>query len=276
MGFEEKIVNQMEKESVFPTLRVFSVRHGDTLYLEQMRGNVSEDEIDLTEKGIAQITSAVEKIAERIDRDNSIVWVIGSPRKRARDSANIIRAYLKDSGFEVYDDVKQREDHNRVRSVDVLNASGTAIDPDDPQYVEKIATVMASLPSGVVPTQYVTLNKVPGLEPSADIKERASDQFSYLMRIAHTIQPRSKKQMVIVQVEHEETMDPIYDNASDGRFTVKKVTGAQKGEVVELNIPVEGDEIGVDFIDRGEKSSIKFDYLKRNFVTGEAPNSHDS
>lgn len=269
MNFEAVSENQPEKESDFPSLRVFSVRHGDTLYLEQIRGDVKDDEIDLTEKGVAQITSAAEKIAQRIDKSDSIVWVIGSPRKRTRDSAEIIRTYLRDNGFQVHDDVKQREDHDRVRSVDVLDEEQAAIDPKDPKYVEKIAEVMASFPQGVVPTQYVTLNKVSGLEPSVDVRKRATSQLAYLMRIAHTIQPGSKKQIIIVQTEHEETMDPVFEEASEGRFTVKKVTGAQKGEVIELSIPVQGDEIGIDFIDRDEKATIKFDYLKRRFGSQE-------
>jgi hypothetical protein len=128
---------------------------------------------------------------------------------------------------------------------------------------------MASFPQGVVPTQYVTLNKVSGLEPSADVRKRATSQLAYLVRIAHTIQPGSKKQIVIVQTEHEETMDPVFEEASEGRFTVKKVTGAQKGEVIEIRIPVKGDEIEVDFIDRNEKSTIKFDYLKRRLGSQE-------
>lgn len=265
MNFEAISENQQEKENAFPSLRVFSVRHGDTLYLEQIRGDVKDEEVDLTEKGVAQITASAEKIAQRIDKSESIVWVIGSPRKRTRDSAEIIRTYLRDNGFQVYDDVKQREDHDRVRSVDVLDEEQAAIDPKDPKYVEKIAEVMASFPQGVVPTQYVTLNNVSGLEPSVDVRKRATSQLAYLMRIAHTIQPGSKKQIVIVQTEHEETMDPVFEEASEGRFTVKKVTGAQKGEVIEISIPVKGDEINVDFIDRNEKSTIKFDYLKRRF-----------
>jgi len=58
MNFEAVSENQPEKESDFPLLRVFSVRHGNTLYLEQIRGDVKDDEIDLTEKGVTQITAA--------------------------------------------------------------------------------------------------------------------------------------------------------------------------------------------------------------------------
>jgi bisphosphoglycerate-dependent phosphoglycerate mutase len=247
------------------------VRHGQTPYNEQLKGVPAEDEIDLTEQGIKEIEAAAESIASRLDKEEDIVCLTHSPRKRARDSINIIKKYLGDAGFTVWEDQKGRESQDRIRSTDILDEEDAPIPHDDPAYApafrELIQGLKEELPEGVSATEYWKEGNVEGIEQPESVDRRAKDQLSFLMRVAHTIQPKVDKHIALVQLEHEETLDDLVARATDGEVSISAGDGPATGEVFELDIPVEGDEIEIIPLSRESPStSVRFDYLKRDFI----------
>jgi broad specificity phosphatase PhoE len=133
-------------------IKVFRVRHGNTPYNEQLKGVPDESEIDLTEQGIKEIEQAAENISQRLNKDEDIVCVIYSPRKRTRDSAQIIRKYLTDKSFTVWEDIKRREEQDRIRSTDILDSDFNPIYHDEPAYApafrELLLKIKHSVPAG--------------------------------------------------------------------------------------------------------------------------------
>lgn len=251
-------------------IKVFRVRHGNTPYNEQLKGVPDESEIDLTEQGIREIEQAAENISQRLNKDEDVVCVVHSPRKRTRDSAQIIRNYLVDRGFTVWDDPKEREEQTRVRSTDILNSESQPIPHNEPAYAEAfrelLSNIKQSVPPGSTATQYWKQGGIDALETPESVGQRSKDQLAFLMRVAHTIQPKVDKHIAIVELEHEETLDDIVSNATDGSTSIREGNGPKTGEVFELEIPVVGDEVHIKSLNRDiEAKSFHFDYLKRDF-----------
>ncbi len=264
-AFEKK-----EKEK-FKHIKVFRVRHGNTSYYEQLKG-LPGDIIDLTEQGIKEMESAAEKIASNINKEEDIVSFGYSPRKRTIDTANIIKKHLKKEGFTIWEDPKNREEQERVRSTDIMNDDNEAISHKELEYVpavqELLSIIKDEVPEGETATKYWKEGNIDALEKPDSVDSRSKAQLAKLMRIAHTIQPKIDKRLVIIQTEHEETLDDMLLKVSDGENGVTLGSGPHTGEVFELDIPVDtsDDEINVKSLTRDIKTKpIHFDYLKREY-----------
>lgn len=260
---------KIEKIPQWESIRVFRVRHGDTPYKEQL-GGLEEGGIDLTEKGVQQLEEAANEIAERLDKEGDVISIISSPRQRARDSADIIRRILIERGFSVWEDPKERIEQDRIRSTDLFNDEDEIIHVDDPKYVEGWSKIAADMPQqlqqGETGTQLWKRGGIASTEKSEDVYSRSRDQLTFLTRIARQIQPKVDKHIVIIQVEHEETMDDLLEVASGGKLGIAAGSGSEKGEVFELDIPVSGNGIKFTPISRGlEPVTLEYDHLKREF-----------
>ena len=258
-----------EKPS-WKNIKVFRVRHGQTPYHEQLKGIPDEDTIDLTEQGIKEIEEAAENISQKLNKNEDVVCIVHSPRKRTRDSAQIIRKYLTDRDFIVWDDLKEREAQNRVRSTDIFDSESKPISHDEPTYApafrELLSKIKESVPSGRTATQHWKKGGIDVLETPESVGQRSKDQLALLMRVAHTIQPKVDKHIVVVELEHEETLDDIVSHATAGETSIQKGSGPKTGEVFELEIPVAGDEINIKSLNRDiQAKPVHFDYLKREF-----------
>ena len=272
-GYESLKVSEVENitKVEWENIKIFRVRHGDTLYKEQL-GGLSEGVIDLTEKGIQQLEDAADKIAERLDKKTDVISIISSPRQRTKDSAGIIKRVLTERGFSVWEDPEARVEQDRIRSTDLFNSDDEVIHVSDPEYVEgwsKIATDMSQkLQPGETGVQLWKRGAIPSTEKAEDVSNRSRDQLTFLTRIARQIQPKLDKHIIIVQVEHEETMDDLLEFASEGKLGIAAGNGVEKGEVIELDIPVKGNDIVVTPISRGLEPTtvtVEFDHLKRKF-----------
>ena len=262
-------IESSEKPS-WKNMKVFRVRHGNTPYNEQLKGVQDNETIDLTEQGVREIEEAAENIAQRLNKDEDVVCVVHSPRKRTRDSAQIIRNYLTDRGFTVWDDPKEREEQYRVRSTDILDSESQPISHNEPAYApafrELLSSLKQSVPPGSTATQHWKQGGIDVLETPENVGQRSKDQLAFLMRIAHTIQPKVDKHIVVVELEHEETLDDIVSHATDGATSIQGGSGPKTGEVFELEIPVVGDEINIKSLNRDiQAKPVHFDYLKRDF-----------
>lgn len=258
-NIEKKSREQNEK---FPDhIKVFRVRHGETEYKEQLRGNVGEEEFDLTYGGMEQVEAAAARIAARLNNGNDIVCVVSSPRKRARDSARIMREYFRAHGFTVWADPKNvgREVQPRVRASDFLDESGRPLVPGEDDYVEAVKEIREILlkmkPEDVSAEvfYYTQLHDFPRGETYDKVRARVAVQMRKLQRVARLMQPKTEKRIVVVQVEHGETMDSMLKAASAGKYAGEKGSGTKHAEIIEMTIPAEGDKAEVVLIDRDNK-----------------------
>lgn len=261
---------ESKEKLLWRNIRVFRVRHGNTPYNEQLKGIPSDDMIDLTEQGIKEIESASENISQKLNKDEDIVYLAHSPRKRTRDSAQIIKKYLTDKGFTVWEDPKERHVQNRIRSTDILDAEFKSISHDEsayaPAFRELLAEMKESVPLGTTPAEYWRQGGIGVLETKESVEQRSKDQLAFLMRIAHTIQPKIDKHIAVVEVEHEETLDELISHATNGGVSAEKGNGPATGEVFELIIPTDSDEIEINSLSRNiHANPVHFDYLKRDF-----------
>lgn len=93
---------------------------------------------------------------------------------------------------------------------------------------------------------YEHSEELPFGENMSDVEKRVRVHLRGLQRIAKTIQPKIKKRIVIIQTEHGETMDKMLKNVSGD----KAKDSARNAEVMEMTIPVKGDEVMVNLMDR--------------------------
>lgn len=254
----EKLDNKkIETKEDYPDhMKVFRVRHSETEYKELFGGELKEGDFDLTDKGMEQIEAAAQRIAAKLDRDNDVICIISSPIRRTRDSAKIMREYFHANNYEVWEDPKGRTTHPRIRAVDFLDENGQALEPGDENYTENIKRIIKEIdrmkPEGMPSEEFYYNNseKIPQGEKYEDVKKRVATHMRGLQMVARSIQPKVKKRIVIVQLEHGETVDAMLENASSRQLTGKKGTGAKNAEILELTIPVKGDGVDVNLMDR--------------------------
>lgn len=264
-------LGQIEKEKVsWKDIKVFRVRHGTTHYYEQLKGIPDSSVIDLTEQGIEEIKGAAKNISLRLDKKNDIICIINSPRKRTHDSAQIIKEYLANEGFEIWEDKKEREGQHRIRSTDILNSNSKPIAHDELEYAPAFRDLLLKIkqvvPAGVSATKYWKEGGLSDLENPIDVEKRSKSQLALLMRIAHTIQPKVDRHITIIELEHEETLDDLLTRATNGEAGIKNDSGSKNGEVFELGISTDSDNVTVRSLNRDHAvKSLKFNYLVRDF-----------
>lgn len=299
--------NRQEIEPRLEEVRIFRVRHGDSVYDEHTKGrlNIDDENLDLTEKGLKDLQNAAQTIGENIDPNIDMVAVISSARRRAESGKEIVEEYLKRKfGENILIQVplggknkdKDRSIQHRVDSMKMVDKEGNLVDTDDQRYPDmfnEFARILTeeTKEAGMKQTAgFLAKSEGTGqseaakaFEPFSNVQERSRHQLSLLIRAANLIQPKIaekfSKRLNIVQIEHNETLDELYEVASGGKISVKNDTGAEKGEVVMLTVPLKKyeeageakDEIKVDFLNRKEEippSMIKFDRDKKQFIKG--------
>lgn len=289
------IENQAETEPELQYIKVYRVRHGKSVYHEHYEGrdNISEDEMDLTPEGVQQIEEAGETIKSRIDPKRDLIVLISSPRRRAESAIKIIGSQLKDTfGEDVIqtlntEDLKYKKRQAAIASVNLLDEKGEIVETNDPRYpklfaVEAVQLIETADKAGMPTAGYLATHgneQVGQFEKTDDLLHRNRTHLARLMLIARLKQPELAKQgkrLVIIQTEHNETLDEIYEKASAGKYSLKtktenkKGTGAIEAEVVELLIPSDrkSNEIQVHFLGEGrdkDEKKVVFDPRTKEF-----------
>jgi len=266
----EKLDNLEKRETPkWRDIKVFRVRHGDSKYNEHLKTD-REDEKDLTELGIQQSLEAAKTIESQLDKDNDIICFAFSPRYRTKSTGEVIKNYLNSKGFLIYKDPKEREIQERVRGADLLDYNGSSVEPGEKKHAEiyfkRLKEAFAIMPRGESIAKFWLQGEIDMLEKPSKVKKRTRDQLTFLMRIARKIQPKIDKHIVIIEVEHEETIDELLKVASQGELGILKDSGLGKGEVIQLNIPIKGDEISIKLLDRDIKlSPLHYNHIERIF-----------
>jgi broad specificity phosphatase PhoE len=271
---------ESEQRPAPESIKVFRVRHGTSNYLEH-KGQIEQENVDLTEAGVEQIQASAQAIATQIDKNNDIVWIVSSPRARTQQSASIIKQYLIEQGITVWDDPKNRQIQDRVRSFDIYGQDGKTVNPGDEQYQsvynDFLQTLKRELPDMTTMEAYSQVlqgkhNFPDQIETFDKVRARTRNQLTYLTRIAQYIQPKVyetlRKRVVIVQTEHTESLEDFYATLSQGEFSVYQDSGLQPGDVVELDISTAKDNqvITAKFINKnGVTKKVSFDHVNRQF-----------
>lgn len=288
---------KFESEPELGYIKVYRVRHGRSVYHEHFigKGNISPAEPDLTEEGTEDIENAAETIEKRIDPNRDVVVLISSSRRRAESAAGQIASRLKKTFKDQnivqeidMTDSKYKKRQESFTSVNLVDEQGKPVKTDDPRYPKLFAAEAAHLIEAAAQKKMPTAGLMAAspdtqfghFEKTADLNERVRTHLARLMLISRMKQPelaKTGKRLVIIEVEHNETLDELYEMASNGEYSLKnrtpdgKGTGAQEGEVIELLIPSDkkSNVIRVNFLGEGrskDERRIIFDPRKKEFL----------
>jgi broad specificity phosphatase PhoE len=299
MPHEIPTINPEKQFEVEPELRfikVYRVRHGKSVYHEHTEGknNIPEDELDLTSEGVRDIEKAAEIIKEHIDPKRDTVVLISSPRRRAKSAIKIIGDRLgeafKDQNIiqTLADNPKYEKRLESFASANLVDENGKPIKTDDSRYPKLFAEQVPRLKdmakeAGLPTSGFLASHpdeQFGQFERTIDLNKRIRRHLTLLVLAARIKQPQLAKlgkRLVIIEVEHNETLDEMYEKASKGKYTFKtktpdeKGTGAVEGEVLEMLIPSDknSNEIRVNFLGEGREKDekiIAFDSRKREFA----------
>ena len=281
MSMEINKIETREREPAIDHLLLFQVRHGQSEYkeqLEQRKDNKVPAE-DLTEQGRAEIRKSAEQIASHIMPEQDIILFIRSPRVRTRNTQDELKQRLREllPSVEIYEDTNQdkRIRHERISNTATLNQeSGKVISPESEDYpenfsenIDKLKQILGEDSTSEEWTKYLWTDagaEFAGFEKSSNIKKRSMEQLAFWKKAAQVLQSRIAKsihkRLVVIQAEHSETMNTILEKASEGKYSNQHGNGTQNGEVIKIQIPIEGDELTVDSLNRKDVTDKKLNF----------------
>lgn len=272
------LTRKIEKKELekIENMIVFRLRHGETDYHEHTgEKKLNPGECDITETGRKMMEKDAEIIMQQIDKNNDIICVVSSPRIRAKNGKDIIEHELRLRGYNVWEGDVVDEPQKFIRGLDMYDSDGEVIDLEDSEYsvaYNKMVEEMEKIkPVDQSHEQFYSQLEDDRLETVKSAGERARYQLSKFVRIARNVQLKINKRIVIVEIEHCETLNDIYSEASSGEYSMEKDTGPARGEMIRLDIPTDSssDEIGVKFLGENRKnkeSVVKYDYLRKKFT----------
>lgn len=267
----EKTHNQESCEEFSDKLlTVYRVRHGETNYKEHTSLDGTDVDWDLTETGRDTIQRSAEAIANELDPERDIVLLATSVRKRTQNSLDIIRQELAEQGFDVrYDDDRSIRDW--LQGTDILDDAGDPIPLGTPEHAEEYAD-LAAMPDL---NERRERGELTNIESPEAVNDRARKHMALLTRFANQLKFPEGKRMVVVEAEHEETLDELLSRASHGARSMANGNSSVRGEVLKLGIPREREaeertvEVSVESLTGDEISpapaTVQFNYLDRRF-----------
>lgn len=261
MDFEQKILENKEKEPRHNIVVVDFLRHGTTNYLENY---VSQEDMemmngkyprDLTEKGEQEVRETAEKIVEDINPETDVVVLWSSPRWRAQGSEEIIKELLEKRGVPILKDssiesMRSFDQHD----MEFMNDLWAKIAP-----VGHSAEIMYSRDP-----EFQEKNEK--FESQPEVKKRAERVFNWIRYFAERANLGGKR-LRIIGASHFEFLNPVMENIFGNK--VEEGKGVHKGEDMRITFDFDKSnkemKISADF--RGEhKENISFDKEKRSFV----------
>jgi broad specificity phosphatase PhoE len=269
---------EKREQARFKSTVVYRIRHGKTEYHEHLHQyDKMADGLDITKEGEQMMVDNAGKIMKReeMHKEDTIFCVVASPRIRAQNGKKIIEDELKKNGFSVWDDPRMDRPQNLVRNFDFFDNDGEQVHVEDekhPEYFQKAFDYLANeIPEGLTAEQHALHHNLPNVETYGSAGARARRQLSKFVRVARKIQPNIERRVVIIQIEHKETLSDFFDQASAGDYSMEKSKGPKKGEMVRLEIPTDSNsnELEVDFLDEDRDNKvrkIKYDHIKKEFM----------
>ena len=226
---ERSKIEQKETEPK-PFATFFIVRHGDTMYNEEFKDKNSE--FDLTETGIKQIKDLASQI-EKETEPHETIWVIRSPRVRAKSTVEILEKQLKETGHNV---VGLGGGRPSLSNVKIYNQEGKNIykEKDEQKYLSDMEKVLERVSKE---TDYYVKSRKGSLENPItesieDYKKKVKTLLAGLIKFVHKRQGNNEK---IILVTHSEWLDTLLENYF-GKKIEKEVDSAPTGGLIELKI----------------------------------------
>lgn len=272
---QNSIENQEPKHPEY--LKVFRFRHGSTQYTE-LNHEVPTDEFDLTEEGKQEIIQGVNSILSELDKDKDVIVFATSPKVRAMGSMLLARKIIEEKGFTIW---QSRDDlrliREKIRSGDTLDAAGNPIEKGQPGFSEaqkraldQVAELLT--PESDVPTAWANHpDEISGFEKFNNVGERANKEVGLLFKIAHLVQGKTDKQIVVMSFEHGETVDPVINTLGEGEITQRKGNPLKKGEPLRMDISTKdySMKVSLPLRDGVEEEVINFDKQTKTFTKNE-------
>jgi hypothetical protein len=273
-----EIIENLQKENRISEehILVIECRHPDTNYTHQ-RGHASLGDIDITPKGIRQSEITAENIAQILDPQKDAIVIHETIMARTKNMGEIIKKKLIAAGFQVLAPMEKYCGKNNIgrNNVYVSDDFGDPIDPKDfayPRYFKAAEKSLAdkAAKQGMTPMEYLAKGeKNLYREDASAINNRAEKQFNVYLEAAEEYKKElgdKGKRLVIIQPAHIESLNNLWEIASNGNYTEKKSTGPFKGEMGLFILPTDKKtdfmEIGALFPYRDSKKR-KFQYNKK-------------
>ncbi len=227
-------------------LRVDFIRHGKPSYAAEER-RVGEFEGELTPEGREQIAASVEELAKNINKEKEIIAIWSSPKRRARETAEIIENTLNKFNVAVIRSGEKKS----LKDVKITTEFLEQMQEKGVKDWMKYWVETENLPDGV--------------ETPRSVKKRTERVITYLERIARTINPPENKKLHFICVGHEETVRDLLEEALD--TGTQKGTGPNYGEIVRMDIKKSESEKDavLDLSYRNLKAKLGWNSKERKF-----------
>lgn len=257
---EVKIANES------PDLTVVFMRHGKPTYTkEEYASSEYEGELGLEAK--SYVFEQAEKLAKGI-KDDEVVHLWVSPKRRAQQTAEIVRDVLVKYGVSLLRPRTENQIKSTIR--DVKNVKGFW----DKWYLD---TEGGKPEKGFDPGKWMERwlemadggNLIDQGETPEEVRRRAMRMLAYLIRIAqkvHCIDQKTgkKKRIKLIVIAHEEMVRDILENVY--QKGTKKGTGPSYAEMLEMGIYLpenEEEQVRIQTQYGGEKGSMRYDVKDR-------------
>jgi broad specificity phosphatase PhoE len=214
-----------------PVATLYFVRHGDTQYKEEFTDPQVEN--DLTDKGKEQIRATAEQIQAELNPEDKVYMMV-SPRTRAKSSAEIISENLQQKGHEV---VPLEGGKLSLSNIKILDTEGRDIykkKDDKDQYLTDMAAVLERLKQE---SDYYIKSRLGSLENpvTGDVVEYRNKVKTFLRRLIEIARQRGGSDEKLVLVTHGEWLDTLLEIYFDQKIE-KVEDSAGKGEFITLEI----------------------------------------
>lgn len=244
---------KFEKKEEMPfeaDLRVDFIRHGKPSYTKE-EFEAGKFEGELTVKGRRQIENQGLELTKNIDKDKELVAIWASPKKRADQTAVIIKDVFEKEGISVW------ESKTKESLRDLKWTSGSI------EFFEKFVKEEGAADAWM--KYWSEAEKLPdGVEKPEEVKQRIARVITYLERIARTVQPSGKK-LHFICIGHEEIFRDLLEEGFG--MGTKKGTGQIYGEVLRIDINKSEDnkDAILNLKYRGMESQLGFNKNSREF-----------
>jgi len=214
-----------------PVATFYFVRHGDTLYKEEFTDPQTEN--DLTEKGEEQIREVAEKIQGKIKPQDK-VYMMASPRTRAKNTSEILKEDLQRQGHEI---LPLGGGKISLSNVKLLDPSGKDIyrkKDDKEQYLSDMADVMKRLEQE---GDYYIKSRLGTLEnpTTEDVTAYRNKVNTFLRRMVEIARRRGGDDEKLVVATHGEWLDSLLEKYF-GKRIEKPEDSVPKGGIIELKV----------------------------------------
>ncbi|MBI1960846.1 MAG: histidine phosphatase family protein [Candidatus Liptonbacteria bacterium] len=218
-NFEAPQFERPEKEPSTPYARLTILRHGEIPR--------SFQDPNLTEEGVKGVESTANTIKEHL-RENEDIYIISSPTRRTRQTAEILAATLEvgedkerithlikpmalrdpQKAKEIFDKIETERDPKRKK------LAATYVDPESTQFDNPAV-----------------------FEPREEIRRRTTLGLQFALRFFGTYhkQMRGGKVPHLISVSHAEVLNPFIKEIFD--IDLEKEGGVDYGEDIEITLP---------------------------------------